>query len=74
MKTHNVLISEELSPAKASAHGDGFVIRHVDGTVRSELLRELVGAHEASMSRWLRSSSVSRLFSVVKPPASEVGL
>ena len=45
MKTHNVLIAEELSPATVSALGDDFVIRHVDGTVRSELLRELVDAH-----------------------------
>lgn len=74
MKTHNVLIAEELSPATVSALGDDFVIRHLDGTVRSELLRELVGPHEASMSRGLPSSSVSMLISFVEPPARAVGL
>ncbi len=32
MKIDNILIAEELSPGMVSELGDGFVIRHVDGT------------------------------------------
>lgn len=39
-----VLIAEELSPATVEALGEGFEIRHADGSDRTQLLREIVEA------------------------------